>query len=149
MAEVIHRYIGVGKRKKERDSDPHRKAANERMQQNAIANRKLINERIHSTATKRMQAELLLAKARGEVILKDLVEKQASYLLVNMRQKILNIPSTYSRRLLGVTDIQAMQTLLREMSISILNELKDMPKKITDPNWLNTLEEGGDNGDSV
>jgi hypothetical protein len=33
-----------------------------------------------------------------------------------------------------------MRKALREIAISTLNELKDLPSAVTDPNWLETLE---------
>jgi hypothetical protein len=42
------------------------------------------------------------------LITKDLVEKQAAYLLIAMRQRILGIPQTYSRRLLNISDQKEM-----------------------------------------
>jgi hypothetical protein len=58
-----------------------------------------------------------------------------------MRQKILQISYSYARQLLKITDAKVMSGKLREMSISILNDIKNLPQQITDPNWLETLEE--------
>ena len=63
-----------------------------------------------------------------------------------MRQRILQIPHSYARQLLGITDVKVMSGKLREMSISILNDIKNLPQQVTDPNWLDTLE--GDSGQS-
>jgi hypothetical protein len=84
---------------------------------------------------------MLLAKAREELIEKRLVEKQAAYLLVSLRQKILNLPATYGRRLLGITDAKVMQAQLKEVAVSLLEELRDLPAKVTNPNWLETVED--------
>jgi hypothetical protein len=81
---------------------------------------------------KTQQAQMLLAKARSELILKALVERQAAFLLIQMRQKILNFPSTYARRILGLTDVNQASAILREMAISVLNELKDLPQVAID-----------------
>jgi hypothetical protein len=75
------------------------------------------------------------------LIQKDLVEKQAAFLLVSLRQKILQVPHSYARRLLGITDAKVMSDKLRQMSISILNDIKNLPQQVTDPHWLETLEE--------
>jgi hypothetical protein len=32
--------------------------------------------------------------------------------------------------------------MLREMAISVLNEIKDLPSKVVDRNWLEKVEEG-------
>jgi hypothetical protein len=126
MAEVFHRYIGKGG-KLPKLSPAERKEAARR---NKLA-AELTDERAQAVRANRLRSEMLLAKARGELITKDLVEKQAAYLLVALRQRILSLPQTYSRRLLGITDQTAMQAALREMSLSLLNELKDLPLKVT------------------
>jgi hypothetical protein len=97
-------------------------------------------ERTKAVITRRKQDEMLLAKARGELIAKDLVEKQAAYLLVAMRQKILGLPLTYARRLTNLTDVAQVHKVLKELAIALLNELRDLPQKVTDPNWLRELE---------
>ena len=37
---------------------------------------------------------MLLAKARGELVAKSLVERQSAWLLIAMKQKILAVPQT-------------------------------------------------------
>jgi hypothetical protein len=105
-------------------------------------NGELAEERTAAVRVNRMRGEMLLAKARGELITKDLVEKQAAYLLIAMRQRILSIPSTYARRLVGITDQKQMAHELKAMALSVLNEPKDLPSRVTDPNWLEKLENG-------
>jgi hypothetical protein len=61
-------------------------------------------------------------------------------LLVALRQQILNLPQTYARRILGLTDVGQAAKILREMSIAVLNEIKNLPRQVTDPHWLETLE---------
>jgi hypothetical protein len=85
--------------------------------------------------TKNLTAEMRLAERRGELIQKTLVEKQAAFLLVSLRQRILQIPHTYARRLLGITDAKEMSDKLQKMAI------KNLPQQVTDPHWLETLEE--------
>jgi phage terminase Nu1 subunit (DNA packaging protein) len=122
-------------------SQKHKAAIAVAMQRNANANSVLIDERIAATAAKRKQSELLLAKARNEVILKELVQKQAGFLLMAFRQKVLSIPQRYSRKLAELTDVNKVNQMLKEMSYTLLNELQDFPSKISDPDWLKTLEE--------
>ena len=57
-------------------------------------------------------------RARCDLVTKDLVQKQAAYLLVALRQRILSLPQTYARRLLGITDQKEMAAKLKEMSRS-------------------------------
>jgi len=88
-------------------------------------------------------AEMAAAVRRGELIEKRLVTAQAQYLFIAMRQKILNLPQTYSRRLVGLNDREIAQ-VLKGAAHSILNELKDLPNTATNPRWLESLEEKGE-----
>ena len=54
--------------------------------------------------SKAQTAEMLLAKAREELVLKSLVERQASYLLVSLRQRILGVPDNLCRKMVNVPD---------------------------------------------
>ena len=91
--------------------------------------------------TKNHTAEMVLAERRGELIEKSLVERQAAYLLIALRQAILNIPQTWCRRLMGINDAAQVSRILREMAISILGEIKDLPAKVTNPDWLDEIVE--------
>jgi hypothetical protein len=94
--------------------------------------------------TKHLTAEMVLAEHRGELIEKSLVEAQAAYLLVALRQAILNIPQTWCRRLLGLNDAAEVSRVLREMAFSILGEIKDLPAKVTNPDWLDEIDGNGE-----
>jgi hypothetical protein len=91
---------------------------------------------------------LFLAKARGQLILRDLVEKQAAYLLVAMRQRMLDVPRAYAGRLVGLANAHEAARILRQSMIECLDELKDLPAKVTDASWLERVAEeqaaGGD-----
>jgi hypothetical protein len=94
--------------------------------------------------TKNLAAEMQLAERRGELIEKRLVERQAAFLLIAMRQKILNLPTTYARRMVGLKDADAAKKMLQEMAISVLNEIKDLPGKVANPHWLEAVERNDD-----
>jgi hypothetical protein len=87
-----------------------------------------------------MRNEMLLARARNELIEKKLVAQQATWLLIAFRQRMLGIPQVYTRQLLGITDPQIMSAKLREMALEVLEELRHLPERITDPHWMETLE---------
>ena len=55
--------------------------------------------------------------------------KQAAYLFIAMRQKILNLPTTYARRVVGLKDVREVKKVLEGAAISILNEIKDFRKR--------------------
>ena len=96
------------------------------------------NRQMHAKA---FMAETSAAAARGELIAKDLVAVEAAYLLVAVRQKMLNLPLTYARRIVGLKDADAAKKVLQEMAVSVLSELKDLPSKVIDPHWLESVEE--------
>jgi hypothetical protein len=54
---------------------------------------------------------------------------------------ILNVPQTWCRRLLGLNDTGQVQRILREMTLSLLGELKDLPAKVTNTDWLDEIVE--------
>jgi hypothetical protein len=83
-------------------------------------------------------AQLELAIRRGELISKDLVTRQAAYLMVSLRQRLLNLP-VHAHKLVGL-DADQMRKALREIAIATLNEIKNLPSAVSDPNWLETLE---------
>jgi phage terminase Nu1 subunit (DNA packaging protein) len=88
---------------------------------------------------KAMTAEMELARRRGELISRALVEQQASYILASLRAKILTIPQTWARRLASMS-VSGVQAALKEMARQLCNDLANFPEQITDPNWLRTLE---------
>jgi hypothetical protein len=126
-----HATTGVAK------SKPRFKPAKEELPE---LSRTYLEVRNRQMLNKAKVAEMELAERRCELIEKRLVEQQAAYLLVALRQKILNVPQTWCRKLVGVDDAAQVSRLLKEMSISILNEVKDLPGQVTDPNWLDELD---------
>jgi phage terminase Nu1 subunit (DNA packaging protein) len=109
MAEVIHRYVGKpGKPSKE---DQRQKAAKQKL------DAEFVREKTTQVVARRMQTEMEVARRRDLLIEKELVIQQASYLLVALRQRLLSMPQTYSRRLFGISDAKVMNAKLREMSL--------------------------------
>ena len=135
MAEVIHRYVGRG------DKLPKVPPAEQKERAKArAADAELVRERAEAIRTRRMQSQLSLALARNELIPKSLAQSQASFVFAGLRAKILAIPQTYSRRLLGISDYEVMSRLLKAMSISILREIEDLPRAV-EPGWRGNIEE--------
>ena len=96
------------------------------------------NRQMHAKA---LAAEMVLAQKRDELIEKKLVERQAAYLLISLRQRILNVPQTYCRKMVGLKDARQASEVLREMAISLLGEIKDLPSKVVDRDWLTKIED--------
>jgi hypothetical protein len=139
MAEVFHRYIGKGQK-----PPPPPKISPEEQKERADrrkADAELTAERSRGLRTKRMQSELILAKARNDLVSKAVVQNQASFLLVALRQKIMQLPATYSRRIVGIADVEQARKILTVAAHQLLADLQDLPAKVTDPEFLRKLDE--------
>ena len=126
-----HATTGVAK------SKPRFKPAKEELPE---LSREYLQNRNAQMRAKNMTAEMELADRRGEVIEKRLVEAQAAYILVAFRQRMLNLGQSWARRFVGLPDARAAKKLIDEMARSTLTELASFPDKVTDPNWLESVE---------
>jgi hypothetical protein len=122
-------------------SERYKAAISERVEKTSDASAELIQERAAAVRVNRLRSEMLLAKVRGELVEKDLVEKQAAFLLIALRQKILAIPQSHTRQLLNISDSKVMAGKLHAMSLGLLEALRHLPERVTDAHWLETLEE--------
>jgi hypothetical protein len=77
-----------------------------------------------------------IAARRGELVEKEVVLRQAGFLLVAMRQRAMSAPTAWSRRLLGINDAREMTERLRDMMASVLEDLSNLPEKVTKPDWV-------------
>ena len=91
-----------------------------------------------------MERQMKIAQARGQLISKDLAIRQATFLMIALRQRLLLAPQAWSRRLVNISDPHQMAQLLGQMMRECLTEVKDLPLKVTDPDWLASLEESED-----
>jgi hypothetical protein len=98
-----------------------------------------LRRRNHAIDLKSKAAEIELALKRGTLIEKRLVEMQATYLLIAMRQKLLNLGSSHAHKFVGLTDLNEIRQILRSIGLNVLQEVKDLPKTVK-PNWLGELE---------
>jgi hypothetical protein len=121
----------------------YKAAITDRLEKTSDLSAELLRKRIRAVEIRSQQNELKLARDRDELILKELVERQAAYLLIALRQRILAVPHAYARRILGLTETAQANQILKQAMIELLGELKDLPAKVTDPNWLDTLEGDG------
>jgi hypothetical protein len=102
VAEVVHRYVrdpqAVAERAAEREAAEKRRqeAAERKEAAKRSASRStwrgmagLRKEKMEHEKTKRLEREMLIADRRGELIEKAVVERQAGFLLVAMRQRAM------------------------------------------------------------
>jgi len=93
---------------------------------------------------KALTAEMEGAVRRGELISLKLVRLQMFYLLTVMRQHILALPSAYGPRLVGMEDAHSAGEVLREAALALLEDLQNIPERVVDPNWLESLDDNGE-----
>ena len=74
----------------------------------------------------------------------DLGREASLIFAVALRQKILAVPDTLSRKLVNVADPAQARRILRQSMLNLLNELQDLPSKVVDPDWLEVVEGNGD-----
>ena len=113
--------------------------------------REYLEIRNRQMRAKALTAEMEGAARRGELIERKLVEFQASYLLLAMRARMLAVPQAYAGRLVGLADPHEASQVLRQAMIECLDELKDLPARVTDKSWLERVaeEQGAGGGEPV
>ena len=119
------------------------------MTENQLVNAELTKARTELARTRHQREEMAIARERGELIEKRLVERQAAYLMIAFRQAMMNLGITWARRFLGLSDVREAKRLIDEMARSTLTELADLPQKVTDPNWLSSVEGDGQEEDRI
>ena len=90
----------------------------------------------------RSQAFLVEAQAKekaGELISRQLVQRQAQYIFVCLRQAVLNFPTRYARHVLGIADEHQAKAVLTKAAHEFLTELANFSEKAIDSNWLQSL----------
>jgi hypothetical protein len=98
-------------------------------------------QRNQTLALKNLQAQMLLAKARGELIEKRLVELQASFLLTSMRRQAMALPQALCDRLTNIADPDQVKAILDEAMRSLLSEVQELPHRIDAAEWEKFLAE--------
>ena len=99
-------------------------------------------ERIAHERSKRALSDAKLARAKGELIARSLVIKQASYLVICLRERLLAVPAIIGR-LAGLSERELELSVSAELRM-VLDEFADFPQKVVDPKWMARLSEEGD-----
>jgi hypothetical protein len=68
-----------------------------------------------------------------------LVERQAAFLLLSLRQRVLAVPDRLARQFVNIPDVNKARTILRDAMLALLTELADLPSKVTNPRWLDEV----------
>ena len=137
--ERSHPLEGVKGAKKRLPKLPRAPEAIDLQEQSSI----YLVERNEMMRLKRMREELLLAKERDQLIEKELAIKQLSYLMISMRQKLLAIAPKVGNRFGREKNFSVREVVeyVERAVHEALNELADLPLKVTDRDWMKRLEE--------
>jgi hypothetical protein len=84
---------------------------------------------------------MLLAERRGQLIEKKLVQTQAAFLLVGMRQRALTLPQAYCDRLAASGDPLEVKSVLDQAMRELLSEMQELPTRIDAAEWDRFLAE--------
>jgi hypothetical protein len=98
-----------------------------------------LRERNRQMKLKRQKAEIEPALTRDELVEKELIIRQLSYLLIPMRQSILALPAKLRARI-GAEFTHEMVVKAHELVHETLEHLMKLPEAV-EPGWLERLEE--------
>jgi hypothetical protein len=106
------------------------------------ASRVYLQERNLTMRLKRMREGMRLARERGTLIERELVIKQLSFLLIEIRQKLLALPTRIGARLRARDPELAREVarMAKEVVHETLLALARLPECV-EPGWLERLEE--------
>ena len=91
----------------------------------------------------RSQAFLDEAQAKekaGELISRALISRQAQFIFICLRQSVLNFPTKYAHRMVGLPSEHEAKQILTKAAHEFLTELASFPEKAIDSSWLRSVE---------
>jgi hypothetical protein len=126
-----HEYIGKVPSDEEQERQTKRDRLDAQWKQARI-DAELARQKVHA-------AKLL--ELKGELVSKKHVTKQAAFLVLSLRARLLAIASKHARELSEISDEREMAWRLDAIVRSSLDEIADMPLRITDPDWMQKLDD--------
>jgi hypothetical protein len=112
------------------------------------ASEALNRERTELTRTRKQQAQMLLAKARGELITREQAVLQASYLMRALQQKIWYFPARYGNEILRTLDLEQdrkkeLTGILKKVATEFMATIRELPSCVEE-GWLDRLADDED-----
>jgi hypothetical protein len=104
MATVYHRYLRRG----ESAPAPGREDADALKAKKAAADLEFVEEKKRQVVARRMETEIRNLRSKRELIPKTLVQKQAAFLVLSLRARLLAIPAQHADELLGISNRHEM-----------------------------------------
>jgi hypothetical protein len=136
VATVYHRYLRQGEPEPAKDADADALKAKK-----AAADLEFVEEKRLQVIERRRETEIRNALRKRELIPRSLVLKQAAFLVLSLRARLLALPAQHARELLNVADEREMQSRLDAIVRDALETLAEMPLKVTDEHWMLQLDE--------
>ena len=93
--------------------------------------------------TRHQREAMTIAEHRGELIHKDLITRQAQFILLCLRGSVLSFPAKYARRILGLNDEHEGRAVLTKAAHEFLTEIANFDSKAISPDWLAQVEDDG------
>ena len=98
------------------------------------ADKRFREQRAENEFLKRIEREVKLAQQRGELISREMVQRQSAFVMTSLRSRLLSLPATLSRKL-EVADRHAAKLLIEREVKAALEELSDFTDRVTDDEW--------------
>lgn len=136
---VYHRYLRRGEQ--EPEPDPAREDADALKAKKAAADLQFVEEKKLQTIARRRETEIRNAQRKRELIPRELVVKQAAFLVISLRQRLLAIAAQHARDLLDIADEREMAWRLEAIVRDALDDFAQMPLRVSDEHWIERLEE--------
>ena len=131
MAEVHHRYIG----RIPSEGEQERQAAREKLDS------EWKRKRIDAESARQRLHEAKMLAMKGELVSKKHVTRQAAFLVISLRQRLLAIAEQHAHELAMIADERELQSRLDGILRSALDEIAELPLKVSDPNWMQKIDD--------
>ena len=133
---MIHRYVGRG------DGDVPARKQSKSEQEREELDAEWPRKRIAAEGAKQRLHEAKLMTMRGELISRQHVTRQAAFLVISLRQRLLALSAQHARELLNVADEREMALASRrDRARRARDEIADLPLKVSDPDWMQKLDD--------
>ena len=130
MATVYHRYLRRGE--PEPAPEPQREDADALKAKKAAADLQFVEEKKLQVIARRRETEIRNATRKRELISRSHVVKQAAFLVLSLRARLLAIPDQHARELLNVSDEREMTGRLNSIVRDALSEIAELPLRVSD-----------------
>jgi hypothetical protein len=133
VAEVFHRYLRRGEPVPQRDADVDALKAKK-----LAADLQFVEEKKLQTIARRRETEIRNARAKRELIPREHASRQAAFLVISLRQRLLALSNDLSREIAESCDCdqRAIASLIDAHVRVALDDFANLPVCVSDPNWM-------------